>query len=431
MSAPDTPNPDDAPRDANEGADPPPQALELRAKPPRIGQIRRRMVIGAAFVGLMFLAGLVVFALRPPWFAGLSPTELFSTDRNPTPEGLNRLPSTYDGLSNPKQARAPATANATAPAKDAFPADPVADRAEAERTRLARLELQARESGLFFRMQLKAAPNKDAPRAGGETRAIAQTAGSLAADVAPFSALSLPSRAEATDVPSVSDAADQTRKLAFLTSAPERDTHNPHRLQTPASPYQLLAGTIIAASLVSGLNSDLPGAVIAQVTEHVYDTATGRFLLVPQGTRLIGKYDSVVAFGQQRALVVWQRLILPDGSSVVIDNLPATDTGGYTGLTDEIDLHTWTLLKGIALATVLGVGNSLAFGAGSSASDSDLIKALRESTGQTTNRAGQRLVERNLTVQPTLTVRPGWPLRIIVHKDLQLRPYRMPGLPIR
>ena len=120
-----------------------------------------------------------------------------------------------------------------------------------------------------------------------------------------------------------------------------------------------MAGTIIAASLVTGLNSDLPGFVIAQVTEHVYDTVSGRYLLIPQGSRLIGKYDSVVAYGQERALVVWQRIILPDGSSIVIDNLPATDTAGYAGLADDVDLHTWKLLKGVALATVLGVGTSL------------------------------------------------------------------------
>ena len=216
------------------------------------------------------------------------------------------------------------------------------------------------------------------------------------------------------------DTSDQTRKLSFLKSGPEKDIYNPHGLQKPASPYQLMAGTVIAASLVSGLNSDLPGFVIAQVTEHVYDTVSGRYLLIPQGSRLIGKYDNVVAFGQERALVVWQRIILPDGSSIVIDNLPATDTGGYAGLADEVDLHTWKLLKGVALATVLGVGSQLAFGS----SDSDLVKALQQSTQSTTNRAGQRLVERNLNVQPTITVRPGWPLRVIVHKDLVLRPYR-------
>ena len=152
------------------------------------------------------------------------------------------------------------------------------------------------------------------------------------------------------------DPTDQARKLAFLKAGPEKEIYNPHALQRPVSPYQLLAGTIIAASLVTGLNADLPGFVIAQVTEHVYDTVSGRHLLIPQGSRLIGKYDSVVAYGQERALVVWQRIIRPDGSSIVIDNLPATDTAGYAGLSDAVDLHTWKLLKGVALATVLGVG---------------------------------------------------------------------------
>jgi type IV secretion system protein VirB10 len=191
-----------------------------------------------------------------------------------------------------------------------------------------------------------------------------------------------------------------------------------------------MAGTIISASLVTGLNSDLPGFVIAQVTENVYDSVSGRYLLVPQGSRLVGRYDNVVAFGQQRALVVWQRIILPDGGSILIDNLPATDAGGYAGLEDQVDQHTWKLLKGVALATLLGVGSQLAVGTSSStSSDSDLVKVLQQSVASTTNRAGQRLVERNLNVQPTMTVRPGWPLRVIVHKDLVLRPYRTSSSP--
>ena len=112
----------------------------------------------------------------------------------------------------------------------------------------------------------------------------------------------------------------------------------------------------------------------------------------------------------------------PTAAPIVIDNLPATDTGGYAGIADQVDLHTWKLLKGVALATVLGIGSELVFGS----SDSDLIRALQRSTQSTTNRAGQRLVERQLNVQPTITVRPGWPLRIIVHKDLVMTPYRRP-----
>jgi len=207
--------------------------------------------------------------------------------------------------------------------------------------------------------------------------------------------------------------------LAFLTKKPDAGIYNKHAQQTPVSPYPLMAGTIIPASLITGHNSDLPGFVIAQVTENVFDTVTGQHLLIPQGTRLIGKYDSVIAFGQERALVIWQRIIRPDGTSIVIDNLPATDTGGYAGLSDKVNLHTWKLIKGIALSTLLGIGTELTFGS----NESDLVKAIRESTQQSTNRAGQKLVDRTLDIQPTLTVRPGWPLRIIVTKDIIMTPY--------
>lgn len=145
-----------------------------------------------------------------------------------------------------------------------------------------------------------------------------------------------------------------------------------------------------------------------------------RSYISPQGARLIRSYDSVVAFGQSRALVVWQRIIMPNGSSIVLDNLPATDTAGYAGLEDEVDVHTWQLLKGVVLSTLLGVGTELTFGE----EESDLLRALRQSTQQSVNQAGQRITERALDIQPTLTVRPGWPLRVIVHKDLVLEPYQ-------
>ena len=211
----------------------------------------------------------------------------------------------------------------------------------------------------------------------------------------------------------------QGRKLDFLNQKVDDEVYNPHPLQDPLSPYQVMAGTVIPASLVTGINSDLPGLVIAQVTENVYDTATGRYLLIPQGARLIGKYDSVVAFGQSRALVIWNRIVMPDGSSIVIENLPAIDTAGYAGLEDEVDYHTWRLITGVALSTLLGVGTELTFGD----EESDLLRAIRESAQRDTNRAGQRITERNLNIQPTITIRPGWPLRVIVHKDLVLRPY--------
>src|SRR3546814_909455 len=136
--------------------------------------------------------------------------------------------------------------------------------------------------------------------------------------------------------------------------------------------------------------------------------------VIQEGARRLGNLEIVVAYGQIRALVVWQRIILPDGSSIRIDNVPATDTQGYAGLTDKIDRHTWQLLKGVVLSTLLGVGTELGWGR----NESDLVRAIRESTQQSGSRAGDQLVTRNLDIQPTLRVRPGWPLRIIVHKDI-------------
>ena len=190
-------------------------------------------------------------------------------------------------------------------------------------------------------------------------------------------------------------------------------------LVPPMSPNTILAGSVIAASLITGLNSDLPGMVTAQVTQNVFDSVTGSILLVPQGARLIGKYDSVVAFGQRRALVIWQRLILPDGSSVRLDNMPATDPSGYAGLADKVDFHTWTLLKGVAIATMLGVGSELTI-----SGESDLVQAIRESAQTNTARAGDQITQRNLDIQPTMTIRPGAPVRVLVTRDLVLEPRR-------
>lgn len=158
------------------------------------------------------------------------------------------------------------------------------------------------------------------------------------------------------------------------------------------------------------------------LTERVYDSPTGRILLIPQGARLIGSYDSVVAFGQKRALIVWQRIVMPDGSSLRIDNVPATDPSGYAGLQDKVDFHTWQLIKGIALSTLFGVGSELAF-----TGDSDLVQAIRRSTQDNTSRAGDQITQRNLNIQPTITIRPGAPVRLVVHKDLVLAPWHEGG----
>jgi type IV secretion system protein VirB10 len=417
------------PRQPNADPKVAPETLELRARPQPVTRINRKVVIGAAAVLLCLISFIVLLALKPPSLRVAGPHEFFNVEHKPVTDALSKLPASYDGMKPERKADAskqPPTQPLPVPALNAPAAELLTDAERMEIARLARLAGQAKESGVFFRLQLKPAPKETKTtdvRIDPVPKTVpVETDGGLAT----LSALRAADRALAlaagdADVIGASiNTADQTRKLTFLKAGTEKDVYNQHGLQTPVSTYQLMAGTVISASLITGLNSDLPGFVIAQVTEHVYDTVSGRFLLIPQGSRLVGKYDNIVAFGQERALVVWQRIILPDGSSIVIDNLPATDTGGYAGLADQVDLHTWKLLKGIALATVMGVGSELAFGN----AESDLVKALQQSTQSTTNRAGQRLIERNLNVQPTITVRPGWPLRIVVHKDLVMRAYR-------
>ncbi|RXR28538.1 TrbI/VirB10 family protein [Sphingobium fluviale] len=257
----------------------------------------------------------------------------------------------------------------------------------------------ARESGLLF-----------------EGRQAGPVSGSASPDGA--SASSDPGATAPLPAASTGEGGVQDRKAAFVATLDPRSDVNPHAVKPPPSPYTLMAGSVIVASLITGINSDLPGLVTAQVTENAYDSATGRILLVPQGARLIGSYDSVVAFGQRRALIVWQRIILPDGSSLRIDNVPATDAAGYAGLADKVDFHTWALLKGVALATLLGVGTELTV-----TGESDLVQAIRESTQQNVARAGDQITRANLDIQPTIRIRPGAPVRLVVHKDLVLAPW--------
>ena len=180
------------------------------------------------------------------------------------------------------------------------------------------------------------------------------------------------------------------------------------------------AGAVIPAALITGIRSDLPGQVTAQVTESVFDSPTGKYLLIPQGSRLIGAYDSQVSFGQDRVLLVWTRLVMPNGRSIVLERQLGADTQGFAGLEDEVDHHWGRLLGAAALSTLLGVGSEL----GASGNDSAIVTALRRGSIDSLNQTGQQVVRRNLNIQPTLTIRPGFPVRVIVNRDLVLGPYQ-------
>lgn len=379
-----------------------PETLALRAAPGRVTRFRRGAIVAIAAVGSTAIVGVAWLALKPASIGIIAPADDKLHGAKAPPDALAGAPTSYGDV---PQLGAPLPGDLGRPilnhqrGLEMLPEDNgdeaarrAAQEAEAERQRVAAEQRAARESGVMLQVVGNAA----------SARPVA-----VPAPTNP----ELPPTAQAAEA---KDPNEQQRKNAMVGRTNEGSDVNPHRLTAPVSPWTLQAGSIIAASLITGLNSDLPGLVTAQVTENVYDSVTGRSLLIPQGSRLVGSYDSVVAFGQSRALVVWQRIILPDGSSIRIDNVPATDTQGYAGLADKIDRHTWQLLKGVALSTLLGVGTELSFGS----DESDLVRAVREAAQQSGARAGDQLVTKSLNIQPTVRVRPGWPLRVVVHKDI-------------
>ncbi|WP_187431836.1 hypothetical protein ROLI_014020 [Roseobacter fucihabitans] len=194
-------------------------------------------------------------------------------------------------------------------------------------------------------------------------------------------------------------------------------SNNPRSLRPPASPYVLQAGSIIPAALVTGIRSDHPGQIVAQVTQNVYDSPSGRYLLLPQGSRLIGEYDNGVGFGQRRILLVWTRIILPDGQSIVLERQPGADSAGYAGLEDGVDHHWGGVFRAAALSTLLNISAELG------ADDDDPIaSAIRDGAQDTIGDAGREIVRRQIDIPPTLTIRPGFPVRVIVTRDLILQP---------
>ncbi|MDR7060463.1 MULTISPECIES: TrbI/VirB10 family protein [unclassified Sphingopyxis] len=204
-------------------------------------------------------------------------------------------------------------------------------------------------------------------------------------------------------------------RKAFLARGPQRAFESSERVVAPSSAAVVQAGTVIPAALITGIRSDLPGQITAQVTQNVYDSPTGRLLLIPQGARLVGEYDSDVAAGQRRVLLAWDRLILPGGGSIRLDREPAGDASGMAGAEDRVNNHWGRMLRAAVVSSFLGIGTELA-----ADGDGDLVRALRSGLQDSTNEAGRRLVERELSVPPTLTVRPGFSLRVIVTRDLIL-----------
>jgi type IV secretion system protein TrbI len=387
-------------------------SMRLRAERPRVTRLSRRVLAGGAAIGLLAICGAVLWALQNNRSRTSTPSELYTTDHHNVADGLSGLPRDYAGV--PRQAP---------PLGPALPGDlgrPILSAQNApsgavltvdgEQQRIGQETEAARLSKLFASTSIRELASPSVKAASTDSTAVTSN-----------------QAGQPTQSPVDETLAQngQDRKLAFVNASVDRRTTSPDRVAAPASSYVVQAGNVIPASLITGIRSDLPGQITAQVTENVYDSPTGRFLVVPQGTRLIGVYDSQVSFGQSRVLLVWTRLIMPNGRSTVLERQPGADTGGYAGLEDDVDNHWGALFKAALLSTLLGVGSELGAGSDSgTGNNGGLIQALRLGASDSLNQTGQKIVQRNLNIQPTLTIRPGFPVRVIVNRDLVLEPYK-------
>jgi type IV secretory pathway VirB10-like protein len=403
--------PPDPPRDERAIA----QELRLRPERPRVTRLSRKVLISLGGVGSVAVLGATIWALQPNRRSGAG-TELYSTDNKTTADGLANLPRDYTGLPRhvpplgpplPGDLGRPIVAAQNAGQSVTIPTTPSAPGVDPEEQRRAQEREAARLSKLFAGTSAR-----------DQTAALLPTS---LGDPNPGST-GLPGLPDAGPLaPGTADVRQngQDRKLAFVNAAADKRTVSPDRLQRPASPFVVQAGTLIPGALLTGIRSDLPGQITGQVTENVYDSPTGRYLLIPQGAKLIGIYDSQVTFGQSRVLLVWTRLIMPNGQSIVLDRQQGADPQGFSGLEDQVDNHWVELFKAALLSTLLSVGSE----AGTSGQENDLIQAIRQGASNSISQTGQQIVGRQLNIQPTLTIRPGFPIRVIVNRDLILAPY--------
>lgn len=387
--------------DAIEPAGPPIEPrLATRAKPPTPRRLSRRVLALSAGVGAIALAGAVGVALTSGRHHG-DESEPVAVNNRQMSDALASAPKDYTAAKLAEAEKLPPPspgAVATSPTGPAPTSTPQAAYRSASLQQRRQRRDSARSSKLFASDSSRAAPATDTtgpgPAPAGQT------------SVAP---------------PATPSADAQDRKAAFVASAGAAPTVNNGRLVPVAGRYTLQAGSTIAAALITGLSSDLPGEVVAQVTEDVFDSVTGQTRLIPQGSRLIGSYDAHVTFGQSRALVVWTRLILPDGRSLDLDRLIGTDGAGQSGFADRVNHHTGKLLEAGLLSSLFGLGSNLA--TSGTGNNDDIAFAIRDSAGQSVGRVGDKLVDRQLEVQPTIAIRPGARVRVLVSRDLVLAPW--------
>ncbi|MBI9112354.1 TrbI/VirB10 family protein [Maridesulfovibrio ferrireducens] len=222
---------------------------------------------------------------------------------------------------------------------------------------------------------------------------------------------------------------DQQEKEEFLNSRAAKDGswQLPYE-RVPGRRFELKTGSVITGIMISGINSDLPGQIIGQVSKNIYDTASGTYMLIPQGSRMIGVYDSRVAVGQSRVLVAWNRIIFPDGSSITLGVMPGTDIGGYAGYSGDVDNHYLKTFGSAAIMSLISGGTAYAMDSFNKSSSSNQTPTLQDELGSAVaSQLGQstlQLLQMNVKLKPAISTEPGKRFNMVVTKDIVFaRPY--------
>ncbi|MEC3909669.1 TrbI/VirB10 family protein [Sphingobium sp. CR2-8] len=382
--------------------------FKLGGDAPTVMRLSRKTLAGVGVFAGLSIGAALIYALQPPE----KPVgqEVYTTEGRAKADGLGSVPKDYSqvpqlGPPLPGDLGRPILAaqqggNDHQVSGQSFPSDRQAiDPAVAARQK-ARQEREAAQASQLFTGQ------------GG-----AQSTGGAPEHVATGSPTAAPAFGPDLAAPSAMTASGSAAKRAFMTGTMDARSLSSSTVEPVASANILQAGSIIPAALITGIRSDLPGQTSAQVTQNVYDSPTGRILLIPQGARLIGDYDSQIDAGQSRLLMAWTRLIMPDGRSMMLERQPAADASGFSGLQDSVNNHWGGVARAAMISTLLGLGTELA-----ADSDNDVIRALRRGSQDSFNQAGQQIIQRQVAIAPTLTIRPGHPLRVMITRDLVLPP---------
>ena len=265
-------------------------------------------------------------------------------------------------------------------------------------------------------------PTQDGPGGGAASAAAALAAATGLGNAKADSAQPLPVTGAGSGDPNM-----QQHKSDFLTrDGVNTATYLNQPVVMPKSPFEVKAGTIIPATLLTAINSDLPGQIIGQVRENVYDTVSGNYLLIPQGSKLLATYDSAVSYGQERVLFCWNRLVRPDGVSISLECMPGADLAGTAGVSDDVNHHWWRIITGVALGTLLSATAEHAAG-NVTGYQPTVGQAWASNAGGAINSAGQQITQKNLAIQPTITVRAGYSVNVIVSKDIIFPLYTRPN----